>query len=208
MSAALTPGFDALALPLSTELPSGPAYEHNPWLTHNSQPTYTNRWIRVVEHQVTNPAGRPGIYGVVGFQNVAVGILPLHADGSTWLVGQYRYTLGQYSWEIPEGGAPKAEDPLVAAQRELREETGLIAQRWEPLLELHLSNSVTDEYSRVYLARELSPGPPSPEETERLSVIRVPLTTAVAWVHAGRITDAISVAALLKAALLRAEGLI
>ena len=204
--AALTPGFDALALPLSSELSGGPSHAHNPWQTHSSQPVYANRWIEVVEHRVTKPSGGDGIYGVVGFQNIAVGILPLHSDDSIWLVGQYRYTLGQYSWEIPEGGAPKSEDPLAAAQRELREETGLLAQRWDDLLELHLSNSVTDEYSRVYLARQLSPGPPEPEDTERLSVIRVPLMTAVSWVHQGRITDAISVAALLKAALLRAQG--
>ncbi len=198
--------FDALALPLSTALPHGPEYAVNPWVSHQQHIAYDNRWIRLNEHQVTNPAGRPGIYGVVEFKNVAIGILPVHTDGSIWLVGQYRYTLGQYSWEIPEGGGPKTEDPLAAAQRELREETGLIAERWDLLLELHLSNSVTDEYSRVYLARQLSSGPPEPEDTERLQVIRVSLATALEWVKHGRITDAISVAALLQAALLKAEG--
>jgi 8-oxo-dGTP pyrophosphatase MutT (NUDIX family) len=204
----LSESFDALALPVVNELPSGPSFSHSPWLTHSSEQKYRNRWLALTEHQVTNPAGKPGIYGVVEFQQIAIGIVPLHSDGTTWLVGQYRYTLSQYSWEIPEGGGPMNEDPLLAAQRELREETGLVAARWDHFMDLHLSNSVTDEYSRAYLARELSPGPPEPEDTERLTVLRVPFETAIAMALDGRITDGLSVAALLKAEYLLSRGLL
>src|SRR5690349_10870140 len=107
--------------------------EKNPWTTLSSRPIYDNRWINVREDQVLNPSGGPGIYGVVSFKNKAIGIVPVDADGNTWLVGQYRYTLNEYSWEIPMGGGPNEQDPLLSAQRELQEETGFTATRWTRL---------------------------------------------------------------------------
>ncbi len=172
--------------------------EANPWTTLAAREIYDNPWIRVTEHDVLNPAGRPGIYGVVKFKNRAIGIIPVDDEGYTWLVGQYRFPLGAYSWEIPEGGGPLDEDPLTAARRELAEETGLTAARWELLLEMHLSNSVSDEHALIYLARDLTPGPADPDETEQLTVRRLPLDEAVEMVLRGEITDAMSVAGLLR----------
>lgn len=170
----------------------------NPWKTHSVEEPYKNPWIRITHRQVTNPSGGPGIYGVVHFKNVAVGIVPLDREGYTWLVGQYRYTLEQYSWEIPEGGAPQGSSTLASAQRELLEETGITAQKWTPLLELHTSNSVTDEYGVAYVAQDLSFGEAEPEDTEDLHVRRVPFQEAVDMVLRGDITDALSMVAILK----------
>jgi 8-oxo-dGTP pyrophosphatase MutT (NUDIX family) len=171
----------------------------NPWQTRTQQAVYDNPWINVTHRQVINPSGGDGIYGVVHFKNVAVGIVPLDEHGYTWLVGQYRYTLEQYCWEIPEGGAPLGTSTLEAAQRELLEETGITARHWVPLLELHTSNSVTDEYGVAYVARGLSYGDAQPEETEALQLRRLPLSEAVDMVLRGDITDALSMVALLKA---------
>jgi 8-oxo-dGDP phosphatase len=175
--------------------------EKNPWTTLTSRVVYDNRWISVREDQVLNPTGGPGIYGVVSFKNKAIGIVPVDADGNTWLVGQYRYTLNEYSWEIPMGGGPNAQDPLLSAQRELLEETGFTAGRWTRLSRLHTSNSVTDEEGFVFLAQDLTPGPAEPEETEDLRLWKLPLADAVAMCLDDRITDSISVCALLKAAM-------
>lgn len=170
----------------------------NPWKTLNSEIAYDNPWIQVTHREVLNPAGNPGIYGVVHFKNTAIGIVPLDAEGYTWLVGQYRYTLERYCWEIPEGGGPVGTPPLDSARRELLEETGLSAERWTPLLEIHPSNSVTDEYGIAYLAEGLTQGHAEPEETEQLQLRRLPLREAVDMVLRGEITDALSMAALLK----------
>lgn len=177
---------------------SGPDDSLNPWLTLSEQEAYANPWISISHREVLNPAGNPGIYGVVHFKNVAVGIVPLDAAGYTWLVGQYRYTLQRYSWEIPEGGGPLGTDPLMAAKRELLEETGITARRWTPLLEMHTSNSVTDEYGVAYIAQELEMGEAQPEETEQLHVRRLPFTEVVDMVLNGEITDALSMIAVLK----------
>lgn len=160
----------------------------------------------MTEYDVINPNGGKGIYGKVHYKNVAMGIVPLDEHYNTWLVGQYRFTLSQYSWEIPEGGGPFGEDPVKAAQRELEEETGLHAARWEKILEMHLSNSISDEYSIVYLARELSQHHASPEETEQLQVKKIPFNDVYAMVEKGEITDAVTVAAILKIKLMIAEG--
>lgn len=173
----------------------------NPWKTLSETTGYENKWIRVSHRDVLNPSGGPGIYGVVEFKNVAVGVVPLDAEGNTWLVGQYRYTLGQYSWEIPEGGCPLGEDPLAAAKRELLEETGITARLWTPLLELHTSNSVTNEYGVAFVARELEFGEAQPEETEQLRVRKLPFAEALDMVLRGDITDALSMVAILKVAL-------
>jgi 8-oxo-dGTP pyrophosphatase MutT (NUDIX family) len=170
----------------------------NPWQTLNEKTAYENPWISVSHREVINPSGGPGIYGVVHFKNVAIGIVPLDEEQNTWLVGQYRYTLGQYSWEIPEGGGPLGIDLLASAQRELIEETGITAQKWSPLLEMHLSNSVTDEYAVAYLAEGLSFGESHPEETEQLHVRKLPFQEVVEMVLRGDITDSLSMVAILK----------
>lgn len=171
----------------------------NPWSTHSTETRYDNPWIRVDESQVTNPGGGEGIYGVVHFKNRAIGVVPIDEEGFTWLVGQYRYALSSYEWEIPEGGCPRGESPLQAAKRELAEETGLIATKYEVLLDnLALSNSVTDERCTIFCATGLTKTDSAPEETEELQIRRLPLTEAIQMVHAGEITDAVSVIALLK----------
>jgi 8-oxo-dGTP pyrophosphatase MutT (NUDIX family) len=168
----------------------------NPWLTLSSKRVYDNPWITVREDRVVHPDGEPGIYGVVHYKNIAVGVLATEED-HVYLVGQYRYPLERYSWEIPEGGCPEGEEPLRAARRELREETGLEAARWQMLGEAHLSNSVADEYAVWFLATELVPGERRPEGTERLSVRRLPLREALTMALDGEITDALSLLALM-----------
>ena len=170
----------------------------NPWKTLDNKIAYDNPWIKVTHRNVINPSGNPGIYGHVHFKNIAVGVIPLDEHNNTWLVGQYRYTLDQYTWEIPEGGCPHGEDPLAAAQRELQEETGIVANNWELLLDLHTSNSVTDEYGVAYVARELEFGESSPEETEDLQVKKLPFEEAYQMVMSGAITDVLSMVAILK----------
>jgi 8-oxo-dGTP pyrophosphatase MutT (NUDIX family) len=172
----------------------------NPWQRLATTPMYDNPWIRVLHDDVLTPAGRPGIYGRVLFKHKAIGIVPVDADGCTWLVGQYRYPLDVYSWEIPEGGGKLDVEPLVSAQRELREETGLIAAQWRFLQRLHLSNSVTDEEAFLYLATDLTQAEPQPDDTEQLTLRRLPLAEAVALVYDGTITDAMAVVGLLQAA--------
>lgn len=173
----------------------------SPWITHRTRTVYDNPWIEVTESDVTNPGGGEGIYGVVHFKNRAIGVVPIDEDGNTWLVGQYRYTLGSYEWEIPEGGCAKGESPLNAAKRELAEETGLVAECYEVLLDnIALSNSVSDERATIYAARGLAMTEASPEETEDLTIRHLPLETAIRMVESGEIIDAVSVMALLKLA--------
>lgn len=175
------------------------------WQCLKSSVVYENPWIKVRHDDVLNPRGGEGIYGVVEFKNVAVGVVALE-DDHLWLVKQSRYAIGRETWEIPEGGAPLHEDPLEAAQRELREETGLSARCWQPILEMHLSNSVTDERACVYLATALSMGLPALEESEDITVEKIPFSTALSWIDEGKITDAITVAALLKVSKLCREN--
>ena len=150
-----------------------------------------------------NPFGGEGVYGVVHFKNLAVGVIPIDEDNNTWLVGQYRFPLDEYHWEIPEGGCPMGESPLDAAKRELAEETGLTANNWLPLLETRLSNSVSDERGYIFVARDLQPGDTSPDPTEQLQVRKLPLQEAIDLVLKGEITDSLSVMGLLRLALIQ-----
>jgi 8-oxo-dGTP pyrophosphatase MutT (NUDIX family) len=171
----------------------------NPWTTLSGEVKYDNKWINVTEYQVINPGGGKGIYGKVHFKNVGIGIIPIDQDLNTWLVGQYRYTLNEYMWEIPEGGGPLDEDPLEAAKRELKEETGMTAKKWTLLTKLHTSNSVTDEVAYIFMAEELEHGDNELEESEAdLKVKRIPLKEAIDMVMRGEITDSMSIIALLK----------
>lgn len=172
--------------------------EKNPWKTLKTKEIYDNPWITVLHNDVLTPGGSTGIYGKVHFKNLAVGVVPLDEDNNTWIVGQYRYTLDTYSWEIPEGGCLEDDDPLQAVQRELREETGIRANDWTKIMELHTSNSVCDELAYLYIARDLTLGEAEPEDTEELVMKKLPFSELVAMVHDGKVTDAMSVAAILK----------
>ena len=185
-----------------------PAADGNPWTVRRAEVRYDNRWIRVTHHDVLTPAGTPGIYGTVHFKNLAIGVVPVDAEGQTWLVGQYRFPLGAYSWEIPEGGGPHGEPPRDSAARELAEETGLAAAGWLPLLEMDLSNSVSDERAIAYLAWDLTQGTARPEPTEQLRLRRLPLRAAFALVRDGGIRDALSVGALQALELRWRDGLL
>jgi 8-oxo-dGTP pyrophosphatase MutT (NUDIX family) len=174
----------------------------NPWQTLSTKEIYDNKWIRVEEHQVINPGGGEGIYGTVHFKNKAIGIIPIDDHGNTWLVGQYRYTLNAYSWEIPEGGCPVGTEPLDSAKRELKEETGITADNWKLLMRFHTSNSVTDEEGFVFLAEGLTFGEKELEQSEAdLVVKKVPFTEALHMVLRDEITDSMSVAGILRVAL-------
>ena len=170
----------------------------SPWQTLSSELIYDNPWISLEHRRVITPGGSEGIYGRVHFKNWAIGVVPLDAQGNTVLVGQFRYPLGRYSWEIPEGGGLLEASPLEGAQRELAEETGLGATHWQLIQQMDLSNSVTDEQAFLFVAQGLSQGQATPDETEDLRLRHVPLTQAVDMVLSGEITDSLSVVALLK----------
>jgi len=178
----------------------------NPWTTISSRSVYDNPWIRVREDQVLRPDGLPGIYGVVEFKNRAVGVLPVDHEGRIWLVGQYRYPLQAFSWEIPEGGSSESETPEATAHRELREETGLIAGRMETVATAHLSNSVSDELGYLFRATELTQGPDDPEGSEQITVRRFDWDEAWGMLRRGEITDSLSVMSLLYEAVRRLEA--
>lgn len=189
------------------ERDGSPAPLGDPWLTRSTREVYANPWIRVREDQVTRPDGAPGIYGVVEFRSTALGVVPVFPDATTLLVGQHRYTLGEWSWEIPEGGGALDREPEEEIARELHEETGLTARRWTALGPVTTSNSVTDERGLLWLAEDLVEGAGDPEPTEVLVPWRLPLADAVAMALGGHITDAMSVVGLLRAdAVLRARA--
>lgn len=178
----------------------------NPWKVLNSNQIYDNDWIKLTEHQVINPSGGQGIYGEIHFKNIAIGIVVLDKNYNTWLVGQYRFPLKAYSWEIPEGGGPLHIDPLLSAKRELQEETGILASTFTEIQRMHLSNSVSDELAIIYIAQDLQMGNSSPEETEELVVRKLPFEEAYQMVMNGEITDSMSVTGILKTQLLIEQG--
>lgn len=170
------------------------------WQRVSKEQVYENPWISVSHEKVITPGGTDGIYGVVHFKNHAVGVIPVDNDGNTWLVRQSRYTLDRQTWEIPEGGAPAGSNLLDAAKRELEEETGLRAKNWRPLLSVYLSNSITDEEATVFAATDLYAGEQELEASEDIVLRKLPLEEAIAMALAGEITDALSVAGLLRLA--------
>lgn len=172
-----------------------------PWRRQRRRIAYENPWITVYHDEVARPDGSPGIYGVVHFRNLAVGVVPMDGDGRVALVGQHRYPLDVMSWEIPEGGSPLGEDALDGARRELREETGLSASEWQEIGTYHLSNSVSDEEAILYLATGLRPGPAEPDASEQLEVRWVHFDEALAMIDRGEITDAMSVIGLQRVAM-------
>ncbi len=178
----------------------------NPWKRLSRTVAYQNPWVIVYHDEVLRPDGQPGIYGVVHYRNRAMGIVALDEQDRVLLVGQYRYALSLYSWEIPEGGAAEGEELLAAAQRELLEETGYTAARWELVLHAHLSNSISDEEAFCYLATDLCAGEASPEETEQLQVRWVPFREALAMIARAEITDALSILGLQRVAMMRLCG--
>lgn len=167
---------------------------------------YDNNWINVTEYDVINPSGGKGIYGKVHFKNVAIGVIVLDEEKNTYLVGQYRFVIDEYSWEIPEGGAPEGEDYITAARRELLEEAGLVANNWQEILHTHLSNSVSDELAVVFLATDLKQETPCPEETEQLAIKKLPFDDLFTMVMNGEISDIITVAAVMKVKLMMLDG--
>jgi 8-oxo-dGTP pyrophosphatase MutT (NUDIX family) len=183
---------------------AGPPVANGPWVRRSRRVAYENAWVTVWHDEVTRPDGEPGIYGLVHFANLAVGVLVLDDDDRILLVGQHRYTVDAMSWEIPEGGVPGGESALDGAKRELREETGVGATDWLELGRLHLSNSVSDEAAVLFSARAVEHGPAEPEGTEQLDVRWIPFVEALTMTLDGRITDALSVCAIQRVALDRA----
>jgi len=173
----------------------------NPWITLTKEEIYESAWIKLHKHDVINPAGKPSLYSYVEFKHLAIGIVPLDEDNFTWLVGQYRYPTDNYSWEIIEGGGKMDVDPIESAKRELKEEAGIVAEHYEELLRLHLSNSATDELAIIYIAKGLHFEESEPEESELLQLKKVHISEALAMCLKGEITDAMSVAAIYRIAL-------
>jgi len=180
--------------------------EDNPWKITGQKEIYDNPWIHLTEYQVINPAGNPGIYGKVHFKNLALGVIALDDDLNTYLVGQYRFTIDQYTWEMPEGGGLHGIEPLDSIKRELLEETGLKASRWTEIQRIHLSNSVSDELGICYLAQGLEQFEAQPEETEQLTVRKLPFEEVYQMVTKGQITDSLTVAAVLRVKLMMIEN--
>jgi 8-oxo-dGTP pyrophosphatase MutT (NUDIX family) len=173
--------------------------DSDPWIVKGVTQSFANDWFRIETYDVIHPGGAPGSYSVIRPRRLAVGVLPIDAVGQVHLVGQWRFPLGRYSWEMPEGGGEPGEAALDCARRELAEETGLSAARLEPILEMDLSNSLTDERAILFLATGLTPGAANPEPTEVLKRRRAPFRDVLARVGDGRIRDSLTVAAMLRA---------
>ena len=179
-----------------------------PWQDRGHRVVHDTAWMKITEHEAVAPTGREARYGVLRFKNVATGVLPVHADGTVTLVGQSRFARGNYSWEMPEGGAPFGEDPLVGAMRELAEEAGLKAGSWTLAVRVELSNSITDEVGLTWIAWDLTPVPPDPDPTEVITVVRVPFRQLLAEIERGSVLDALTVATAYRAYHMAREGLL
>ena len=181
--------------------------EHiNPWTTLSSEQVYESPWIKVTKHDVLTPHNTSGTYSTVHFKNLAIGILALDKDYNTWIVGQYRYPINRYSWEIPEGGGQLNVAPLDSAKRELLEETGITANKWTKIQEMYLSNSVSDEHCTLYIAQELSFGESHPDDEEELEMRKLHFNELYKMVESGEITDSLTISAVLKTKILILEG--
>lgn len=182
--------------------------ESNPWITKSETVAYENPWIRLEHHEVITPGGSDGIYGVVRFKNLAIGIIPLDENYNTWIVGQFRYPHNKYSWEMPEGGGALIADPIESAKRELLEECGLKAKNWKLIQKMDLSNSVCDEEALIYIATELTEHKALPEDTEQLVIKKIPFSEMFTMVLNDEIRDGMTVAAVFKVKYMIDQGLL
>lgn len=180
--------------------------KRGPWTTLKEELVYQTPWIAVTHHDVLDPSGKQGIYGTIHFKNVAIGIVPLDEELNTWIVGQYRYPIRAYSWEIPEGGGKRDVPPIDSAKRELREEVGIEAERWREVLRMDLSNSASDEHAIIYVAQGLTYHAPQPDHDEELEQRKLPFAELYGMVQRGEVTDSLTVAAVMKVQLMLLDG--
>ncbi len=178
----------------------------NPWTLLDKKTVYESPWITVDHHNVLNPAKKPGTYSVVHFKKLAIGVLPLDENYNTWIVGQYRYPLNTYTWEIPEGGGDLSIDPIESGKRELLEECGIIANKWTFIQHMQLSNSATNELAYLYIAQDLSFSPPQPDDDEELHIRKIHFDELYEMVINGEVVDSLTVVAVLKAKLMILNG--
>lgn len=170
----------------------------NPWVIKSQDVKYENNWIRVWEYEVVTPANKDGIYGVVETKQRGNAIIPMDVEGNTWLVGEYNFVLNDYKWNIPQGGTPLGEKtPLEAAREELQQETGITAEKWTKIMDLHPDYGILRSEVNVFLARDLSFGE-ADYSTEQLKVHKLPFKDVVTMVRLGEITSGIAVSAILR----------
>lgn len=180
--------------------------KRGPWTTLSERLAYETPWIAVSHHEVIDPGGKQGVYGVIHFKNLAVGVIPLDDDMNTWIVGQYRYPLEAYSWEMPEGGGKRDIPAIESAKRELREEVGIMAERWTEVLQMDLSNSASDEHAILYVARGLTLHPPRPDHDEELELRKLPFEELYQMVLRGDVRDSLTVAGVMRVKLMLLDG--